>query len=321
MDLYLNALSFTATLIILVSLTLYLRSKNIVSTTDAPMIARIVVGVVLPALLFRQLAFIDLTSEILRLSLYFILAQFLVASISVFVGKCLLKLPDPSLGVFILCSTFGSTAILGSAFISAVFHGDHHAIGTGLLVSQLAVGIPANIFCPIVVMVCGEARENKITTKNIIRTILLAPSTIAIALGLIWSVGSLPTEGLAITPIFKACEYVSGSLVFMVALLNGLSLQAISIKRDFITVISCCFLILVAEPTILYWINSLMQITTIDQQISFMLAAMPSSNSIIAFAIRYKADSKLAATLVTTTVALSALSVPLIMPFFRIFSM
>jgi hypothetical protein len=59
------------------------------------------------------------------LALYFLLAELITFFLSYAVGKFILKLLPPSLGVFTICSTFGSTAILGTAFITAVFQGYH----------------------------------------------------------------------------------------------------------------------------------------------------------------------------------------------------
>ena len=50
-----------------------------------------------------------------------------------------------------------------------------------------------------------------------------------------------------------------------------------------------------------------------DSQISFIESAMPSANAVIAYAIRYKCDDKLAATLVTTTAIVGAFSLPILM--------
>jgi predicted permease len=56
-----------------------------------------------------------------------------------------------------------------------------------------------------------------------------------------------------------------------------------------------------------------MNIESKDMEISFLLAAMPASNSIIAFAVRYKTDPKLASTLVVTTNILSVITIPVML--------
>lgn len=319
MSLYQNAVSFTATFILLVIATLYLRHRRIVSATDAPMVSRLIVSFVLPALLFRQLAFFKPDLEVVRLSVYFVAVEGIVFVISYLIGRHLLVMPRRSLGVFSLCSTFGSTGILGTAFIAAVFNGDPNAVGKGLLISQLAVGIPANIVCPLVTLWTGDSDRQRHPPTRQLFSIAFAPSTIAIVLGISWSLLELPTTGTFISPLIKSMELVGESLFLLVALLNGLSLGPIPLREYISPVILCALFILAVEPSLLYFIDDVYGASLQERQISFMLAAMPASNSIIAFAVRNNADAKMASTLVISTAIISAISIPSLMPFFDIF--
>jgi hypothetical protein len=153
-----------------------------------------------------------------------------------------------------------------------------------------------------------------------LKRIVMTPTVLAILFGLSWSALELPTHGLIITPLLGAANYISLALVLMVALLNGLSLDRIPIRQNAMTVLCCAVLLLLVEPLLVYAIDDLGDAARRERQLSFILSAMPSSNSTIAFAIRYGCDARLAATLVTTTAILSAISLPTLMASFHLFN-
>ncbi len=319
MSLYHNALSFTASFVFLLALLVLLRIKGLVNKSEAPAIARLTIDFVLPCLLLGKLPFIHLSQEIIWASTYLIFSETIIGSISYLLGRYILKLNRPSLAVFILCSTFGSTAILGSAFLTAIFYGDSQSVATGLLISQLAVGIPAYVGMPAISIYFSEDENTKLNAMTIVEQIVFSPSIIAIVIGLLWGLSGSPTSGFLITPFFNSLNYAGITLVFMVALLNALALEWINFKRDALLILSCSILILLAEPVCVYWLDEAFGQSIRYTQTSFILAAMPSANSIIAYAIRYRTNEKLAATLVTSTTILSAISIPSIMPIFSIF--
>ena len=70
---------------------------------------------------------------------------------------------------------------------------------------------------------------------------------------------------------------------------------------------------LLIKPLIVFLLDLKFNISNLDSQISFIESAMPSANAVIAYAIRYKCDDKLAATLVTSTAIIGAFSLPALM--------
>lgn len=320
MSLFTNAASFTASFIILVLISLFLRYRGVISKSDAPLIARLTVNFILPALLVSKLIFIQISPHVLYVSSLIIVAECLVGLAAYLAGRFLLKLPRPSLGVFILCCTFGSTAILGSAFITAVFDQDKTAVAYALVISQISTGVPAYILFPLISSQFGESSGNLETAWARARNIILSPTILAIIFGLAWSVLGLPTSGTLVTPLVNAANFVGMGLVLMVALLNGLSLDRIPLRQNFLTVLCCVGLLLLTEPMLVYAFGKIFDIPLRDRQISFILSGMPSANSTIAFAIRYKCDAKLAAILVTSTAIVGAMSLPTLMANLSIFT-
>jgi len=313
MNLYENAISFTASFMVLVLLTLFLKYRGIISKSDAPLIAKLTVDFVLPALLISKLIFVKFSLQILATCSYIVFAEFIIGIISYLIGHYLLRLPRPSLGVFILCCTFGSTAILGTAFITAIFSGDDATIAYALMIGEISNGVPGYIFLYIISKRFGD---NNITGESIssrILNIITSPPVAAIIFGLTWSALNLPTEGFILTPLVNAANYVGMSLVLMIALLNGLAIAPIPIRKNFWAIIFCLLFALLVKPLVVYLLDLKFNISNLDSQISFIESAMPSANAVIAYAIRYKCDDKLAATLVTSTAIIGAFSLPALM--------
>ena len=319
MNLYDNAVSFTASFMILVMVTLFLRFRGIISNSDSPLISKLTIDVVLPALLISKLVYIKLNTQILMTCSYIVFAEALVGITSYFLGKYVLKLPRPSLGVFILCSTFGSTAILGTAFITAIYNGNDSTIAYALLIGEISNGIPGYIFLYIISKEFGNHSHPSETFLKRLYGIILSPPVAAIIFSLLWSALDLPTQGTIITPLINAANYVGASLVLMIALLNGLAIARIPFFENIWTIILCVTLVLFVEPTLVYTIDYYFHISPRDRQISFIESAMPSANAVIAYAIKFKCDEKLAATLVTTTAIIGAFSLPALMLKYTIF--
>lgn len=320
MDLYLNAIEFAATFIILLLVSLILRQQGVVQKDDASLFAKLIVNVVLPSLLINTLAKISVNTEILKVAASFIAVEAFIFGVSFAVGKFLLNLPRASLGVFVLCSTVGSTAILGIAYISFIFEGESEAVGKGLLISQLAVGIPAYIFCPVVCMWSGNLDFNKTQWLTHCKMILTTPTIVAIVIGLIWSYIGLPTTGGLIGTAFTAMDIIGKSLVFLVAILLGLTIQSIPFRKNILVILACAFFILILEPVLLFKIQIWLGFEIKDIQICYFLSSMPAAYTIIAYAVRYGADVPLASTLVVSTKLISVVTIPSMMPFLGIFN-
>lgn len=320
MNLYENAVTFTASFILMVISVLLLRYLQIIKTSDAPLISRLTINFVLPALLFSKLIFVELNAQALMTCVGMVFAEFLVGCVSLLIGKHLLHLPKRSLGVFILCSTFGSTAILGTAFITAIFKGDDPTIAYALMVAELSNGIPGYIFLYVISKRYGDGPVVSESIMERAFSLLKSPPISAIILSLAWSALKLPTEGLFITPIIDSTTYIGSGLVLMIALMNGLALAPIAFRENIVTVVLCASLVLVIKPLIAHGFNLVTDVPLADMRICLIESAMPSANAVIAYAIRYKCDEGLAAILVTSTAILGALSLPALMHHLSIFA-
>ena len=319
MDLYFKTLEFALIFIVLLLAALALRQLNVLKKADAPIFARLIVNAVLPALLFSHLAKISADASVISDSLTFFIIESTIFGLAFLTGRHLLKLPKSSLGVFVLCSTIGSTAILGISYVSFVFNGNVEAVARALLISQIAVGIPAYIICPITMVWASESSAAQLSAQEKCIEILKTPTILAILLGVSWSALRLPTGGLLLEPLFGAMDMAAQSLVFLVAILLGLTIERNIPIRKYLWIIICCaLLVLIAEPLMLYALQTSMGFDQFNRQLCYLLSSMPAAYTIIAYAVRYKTDVKLASTLVISTKILSIATIPSLMLLFSI---
>lgn len=314
MNLYLKTSEFAAIFLILLMAALMLRWLKVLKQADAPLFAKLIVNLVLPALLLSHLAKISADPSVITDSLTFIFVEATIFGLASICGHHFLKLPKPSLGVFVLCSTIGSTAILGISYVTFVFDGNLEAVSRALLISQFAVGVPAYILCPIVLIWSSQslAEQPSIWGKTI--EVFKTPTIIAIIIGVSWSALKLPTEGLLMEPFFGAMDIASRSLVFLVAILLGLTIERGAFSRKYLpAILFCALLVLLAKPLMLYGFQRAIGIPRMNLQICYLLSSMPAAYTIIAYAVRYKADVRLASTLVIATKLLSIATIPSLM--------
>lgn len=321
MSLTAEVINFIAMFLFLVVSTFYLRWRRIIMPSAAPAIARLVTEFVLPALLINKLSHIQIDWLTGQAVIAMIGAETIVGLLAFLTAHYLFKLPPSSTSVFVLCSTFGSTALIGNAFIKVVFHDDVELTAASLIIGQLAVGLPNNLLGPALIMQFG----NDIGSKPIDRFkhAILNPPFVSIILGLFWGLMELPTTGVILSPIFEGLKLCGDTLPFLAAVLTGLSIQKFPVRGMGPVIVACCFLLLFVEPILVNHLVDLFNHPVDRQQLTFLLAAMPASPLIVAFAVRYGGDDKLAGTLVLATTVVSAVSLPLIMPFFdqfRIFN-
>ena len=74
--------------------------------------------------------------------------------------KCLTS-DRGKIGAFMIASSFGSSALLGYPFIQMVFPNNPEAMTDAILISEIGVGLPLFILCPLVAMWFGKERQKR----------------------------------------------------------------------------------------------------------------------------------------------------------------
>ena len=320
MSLFQNAINCIAIFIILIIATFYLRAKGVLRPTNNLTLSRLITELVLPAYLFHQLASAHLSISALKAAGGLITAEIILAFLAYPFGKYCLNLSNSALSVFILCSTFSSTGLLGNSFLKLIYETNPDAIAEGIIVGQLAITTPNYLITPAILS--KNYSPNKTTTLySQIFISLLSPPNIAIVCGLMWAIIGIRTTGYIFDPLFDSMKIIGDTIPLLTAMSIGLSLNEFPRRKDIYAIVICSVSILILEPILIHFIDKAINEPFLDRQVSLLLAAMPAAQVIAVYAIKYEASPEFACTLITATTVLSAITIPLLIYVFNITGM
>lgn len=316
MDLFHNAVNSVAVFLFLIIVVFYMKHKSLLRESHAPAIALIITEVILPAYLFRQLAYSQLTITSLNAVLALIIIELIIGVLSYLTARFLLKLSDTSLALFVLCSTFSSTGLLGNSFLKILFADDIATISEGILIGQLAITAPNYLLTPAILSLYSRSHGSTSLHSQILKS-FLNPPNIAIICGLTWALLSFPKSGGLIDPVFSALKLIGDTIPLLVAITVGLSLNSIPFMKDRMLSIVCACFVLLIKPVLTYYLDVRFHEPHIDKEVSFLLAAMPAAPFIAVYAVRFNVNPGLASSLVASTLILSSISIPSLLWTFR----
>lgn len=317
---YGSAINSISIFILLVLATFHLRARGILKSSNVSTISRFLTELVLPAYLFNYLthSHAHLSFEVLKAAGSLVVVEFILASIAYPVGKYCLKLTGVKLAIFVLCSTFSSTGLIGNTFIKLIYDTNTFAITEGILIGQLAITTPNYLITSTILSKFDSTKTSSSFYSRSLSFFLIPPNT-AIFLGLLWAVIGIETNHILLNPIFGAMNLMGVTLPFLAAIIIGLSLNNFPDRRDLLVVLICGSFVLIAEPILTHFMNVWSQVNLLDRQVSFLLGAMPGAPLIAIFAARYDTEPKFASTLITGTTIMSAVTIPFLIYCFRSF--
>jgi len=295
----------------MVAITLFLRHRGILGDASKPVLSTILMDVIGPAVIFHAFASAQPKEEHLLAATTVYAAELLCAVLAYVVGKWILRLERGSLGVFIVAGTFGSTSLIGNALVQILFKSDPSLVSMSMIVSQFGFGLPANTIGILLAIHFGSSAAGQPITTHLKR-FAVVPCMIALYAGLLWSLLGLPVGGYGLEVIFGTCMFVGAALPFVSAMLVGLSLEKINVRKDLGVLLAVSVIALLIEPLI---VSRLLNVLSVDQQtrlITILFSAMPATPLAVVLAVQYGGDATLASKLSTATLVLSAASLPLI---------
>jgi len=295
-----NAIQSIAILIGLIFLGMGLRRWGILKEEHGGLLAKIIVNVTIPALIFTALASVQFEAEKLLLALVMILSQLGCALLAWGVSS-LLKLSRPRRGALILASTFTSSAFLGYAVVKEIFQNNPDALADAAVVSELGVATLLFTFGIFIAMHFGMKDT---TSKARIREMLsffYSPIFIALILGIACSFISLPKENPVIGGIYHALHIIANANTFLVALTIGVMLHFKDLRHVWMIVLIAVVIKLIIQPLLAYGQASVLSFPPLWHQIVVLEAAMPTAAMTAIFAKKYGCDSELTSILIFAT--------------------
>lgn len=296
MDIQQRLMIFTVCMAILVAVGFVLRRRKIVPEDDATMvIARLVINVALPAMIFGTLAKVHINPSDFKLPVIVLIIEIMSMFLAYVSGR-FLKLPREKMGSLLLVATFGNMSALGVSLIDNVYSHDLSAVGKAVLASEIGNQLLLQTLGIMVAYVFGSRKEDLHYLK-IVKEFFFNPPSIAIFLGLVWSFLNLPVDGVFLSPVFLAISKADMMLAGLVGLLIGFTLRKVNVMLFVQLALVVIILHTVFEPFATYGVAKLIGLSTFDTNVIVILMSMPAAALNVAIARKYGCDAELAANL------------------------
>jgi len=303
--------SFVVIFLLMIGLTLWLRSRGALVPAHGKTVSAVITEGVLPAMIFCYVARAREQVAFLELAAVIALAECFALVLSFATGRLFLRLDRRSLGSFVLASSFGSTSLIGNALLDVVFHGSAAVLGMGMVIGQFGVGVPNNTVGLWIGMRAGEASQTPRSSSDRFG-FLKTPVVVALIAGIAWSLSGVPSTLPGVSSVFGALTLTGAALPFLAAAVTGLSLTRANWRRLMPMIAASQTLQLIGKPLFVLAVISAIRAPNIDREVTLLLAALPASPLAAAFAARFGGDTELASTLVVSSTVLSVVTLPFI---------
>lgn len=306
-----QVLAFVAVFLALVAVTLYLRFRGVLSSAHAPLFSALITEAVMPAMILGQVARTQVHFVALSLAAVIVLTETLSGGLALLLGRFLFRLDRTALSTFILGSSFGSTSLIGNALLKVVFVSDKALQTMGVVIGQFGVGLPNNTAGLLIGMSATQGEQRR-PIGQLLRGFLLSAPVLALAGGILWGAFQMPVRGDVMTPIFRALTLLAAGLPFMAALVTGLTMRRVNLRRAMPLILSSQAIQLLLQPLVAVALMSFIPVGASHWAITVLLCGMPASPLTVVYASRYGGDSDLASALVMSSNLLSAITLPLV---------
>jgi len=296
---------------LVVLLVFILKRKNIVSTGDLKKYSKLMTTGVLPAVIFLQLSQNPVHGHQFVLVLIMFFAGFL-SMVVTWIAGTIMRLKKETLGMLIITSSFGSSALIGYPLIKFAFPSNMLAMTDAILISELGVGVPIFTLCPIVASYYGSGSSGLKAILTTFLNYLKSPIFISIIAGIIFSQFQVIVTNPFLEPFWGALRMVNGTLTVIACLILGLQLKFNSFRRILPLFVVSAIIQMGIQPFFASLGANIMNVGLLDKQVLILIAAMPSAVLGTVFATQYHCDSETASELVFLNIMASLVGIPMV---------
>ena len=269
---------------------------------------KLVYWVLIPALLFHEIAQINLTISMLYAYGAVILGGLAVVTVvSIFFGKFLGY--SPEIWTSMLQGAARHNAFIALAIAGSLFGNEGLAIGAVFMLLY----VPSINIVVISIMVASLNQPGKNSSQKSIINIFIEltknPFILAMIAGLIFS--TIDSENLII--IDETSSLLGAAALPIMLLTIGAKIKVRELSLSITPIFISNFLKLIAFPVIAYFISKGMGLSQIEIIVAVIFASVPTAASSHALAKQYGGDAQLMTSIVTTQVALSFITIPLLL--------
>ncbi len=299
-----------------VLLVVFLKRKNIISQAEIKPLSRLMTTAVLPAVIFLQLSLTPIASGqfVLVMIMFF---SGLVSMIAAWGIGWLTGLKRETVGMLMITSTFGSSALIGYPMIQFTFPGNAKAMSDAILISELGVGLPIFTLCPLVAAYFGKTSDGRSSILRVLLNYLRSPIFISVVAGIGMSCFPQVVKLPVLEPLWEALRMIQGTLTVMACLFLGLQLRFQHTRRLIPLFVISAFIQMGLQPFLVSWSAGIMQVELLDKQVLILIAAMPAAVLSTVFTSRFDCDAESASSLVFLNIIASLAGIPLV--FYMIF--
>ncbi len=294
-----------------VLLVVLLKKKNVISSGDLKSYSKLMTTAILPAVIFLQLS----TNPVHGHQFVLVMIMFLAGIISMvitWIAGTLMRLKKETLGMLIITSTFGSSALIGYPLIQFAFPNNMTAMTDAILISELGVGVPIFTLCPIVASYYGSGSGGFSALVRTFLNYLKSPIFISVVAGILVSLFPPVIKSPFLAPFWEALRMIQGTLTVIACLILGLQLKFRSVRRIFPLFIVSSIIQMGIQPFLTNFGAEVMHVNLIDKQVLILIAAMPSAVLGTVFATQYECDPESASELVFLNIMASLIGIPLV---------
>ena len=288
-----------------------LKKKKIISSNDLKSYSRLMTTAILPAVIFLQLSLNPVHGRQFVLVMIMLGSGVLSMIITWIIGK-LMRLKKETLGMLIITSTFGSSALIGYPLIQFAFPGNALAMTDAIMISELGVGIPIFTLCPMVAAYYGSGSTGFSSMLKTFITYLKSPIFISVVAGIVFSQFQGIVTSPYMEPVWESLRMMQGTLTVLACLILGLQLKFRSAWRILPLFLVSALIQIGIQPFIASYAADFFNVSILDKQVLILISAMPSAVLSTVFTTQYDCDPETASELVFLNIMVSLVGIPLV---------
>jgi malate permease and related proteins len=296
---------------ILVGIIYYLKTRNFFREDEGKSFSKLLVEIVLPAMIFMQLASHQISSGQFILIVIMLLSGVITMFIAYLLSR-LLTSDRGKIGTFMIASSFGSSALLGYPLIQMVFPGNPDAMTDAVLISELGVGLPLFTFCPLVAMWFGSDKKPDIKFSKLLLPYLKSPVFFALIIGLVFSILKIDLGSVVMNTMKSLAQTLGNGIGLLSCVVLGIYLKPKSFKGAILLIIFSAILEMGFQPLITSVQASVFNVSDIHRRILIFISSMPAAILGPVFAVRYNCAPDTASIISYSHIILALLSIPLV---------
>mgnify|MGYP003321863026 CR=1 FL=1 len=270
---------------------------------------KLVYWVLAPSLLFHFISQINLSSEMLYSYAAVILSGILLLStVVIILGKIFRY--SPEIWTSILQGAVRNNAFIALAIAGSLFGEEGLAIATVFML----IYVPSINIIVITIMISSLDQPGKNRSKNIPNIfveLMKNPFFLAMIAGVFFSM----IESDKLVVIAKISDLLGSAALPLILLTIGANIKIKDLSLAITPIAISNFFKLITFPLIAYFVSKFMGLSQIEVIIAVVFASVPTAAMSHTFAKQFGADEQLMTSIVTTQVALSFITIPIILAF------